>query len=135
MGYLVYVFDDEESVCEIIRIVLESRGYEVETATDGEKGLEMVLNKKPDMLIVDIKMPKLNGYELISRVKMSSDLADIPIIVITSLTTESNHSDDEWRTRLGVQDFISKPFEPLELVERIEKIRNSSKPSPQHPSS
>ena len=131
MSKLVYVLDDEEAVCEIIRIVLESRGYSVATADDGEKGLKMIKEKKPDILIVDLKMPKLNGYELISQLKLNPELADIPIIVITSLTTESEHSDEEWREKMGVQDFISKPFEPLELVERIEKIIGNNTKSPE----
>ena len=131
MSKLVYVLDDEEAVCEIIRIVLERRGYSVATADDGEKGLKMIKEKKPDILIVDLKMPKLNGYELISQLKLNPELADIPIIVITSLTTESEHSDEEWREKMGVQDFISKPFEPLELVERIEKIIGNNTKSPE----
>lgn len=126
MSKLVYILDDEEAVCELLRIVLESRGYSVATADDGEKGLKMIEEKKPDILVVDLKMPKLNGYELISRLKLNPELADIPIIVITSITSESERSDEEWREKMDVQDFISKPFEPLELVERIEKIIGNS---------
>ena len=129
MGTLVYVFDDEESICELMRIVLEGRNYEVGTATDGDKSLKMLLHKKPDIAIIDIKMPRLNGFELISRMKENPDLAQVPIIVITSLTSDSRRSDKEWKERLEVQDFISKPFEPLELVERIEKVLGSQKTS------
>ena len=118
---IVYVLDDEESVCEIMRIVLESRGYDVKTATDGEKGLNLVLEKTPDILLVDIKMPKINGYELINRLKQNPEYSSIPIIVITSLTTDSRRSDDEWKDKLGVQAFISKPFEPLDMVKIIEE--------------
>ncbi len=122
MSSLVYVLDDEESVCELMRIVLESRGYRVDTATDGKKGLKMIQDEKPDLVVVDIKMPKLNGFEVISSMKQDPNLKDIPIIVITYLTSESRRSDDEWKDKMEVQDFISKPFEPLELVERIERI-------------
>lgn len=129
MAPLVYVFDDEEAICELMRIVLEGRNYKVGTATDGEKSLKMLLQKKPDIAVIDIKMPKLNGFELISKMKDNPDLADVPIIVITSLTSDSRRSDQEWKERLQVQDFISKPFEPLELVDRIEKVLGSQKTS------
>ena len=131
MSKLIYVFDDEESICEIMRLVLESRGYQVGTANDGQRGLQMVKEHKPNLIIVSIKMPKLNGYELISQMKMSPDLADIPVIVITSLTSESTRSDEEWQQSMGVQGFVSKPFEPLALVRRIESILgNHNTPSP-----
>ncbi|MCX7766247.1 MAG: response regulator [Candidatus Sumerlaeia bacterium] len=122
MGKLIYVFDDDEEVCEIMRISLEARGYEVATSTDGEIALNMVQERKPDLMVVDIKMPKINGYELISRVRMNPNLADIPIIVITGVTSESRRSNEEWKTKMGVQDFISKPFAPLDLINRIEQI-------------
>ena len=128
MNYSVYVLDDEEPVCEIMRIVLESRGFRVKTATDGEKGLRLVLDEPPDILLVDIKMPKLNGFELINKLKNDPQYASIPIIIITSLTSESRRSDNEWKEKLGVQDFISKPFEPLEMVKRIEAILNINQP-------
>lgn len=122
MGKLIYVFDDDEAVCELMRVALESRGYVVGTTTDGKKALKMVLDKKPDLAVIDIKMPNLSGYELISLLKTTPNLADIPIIVITGVTAESRRSDEEWREKLGVQDFISKPFAPLELVQRIGEI-------------
>ncbi len=122
MEKLIYIFDDDEEVCEIMRISLESRGYRVATSTDGETALKMVLEKKPDLMVVDIKMPKLSGYELISEVKKNPNLSDIPIIVITGITSESRRSNEEWKNKIGVQDFISKPFAPLDLIDRIEKI-------------
>ncbi len=132
MSRLVYVFDDEESICELMRIALESRGYKVKTANDGVEGLAMIKQEKPDLIIVSIKLPKLNGYELVSELKMNADYSDIPIIVITSLTSESTRSDEEWKESLGVQDFISKPFEPLTLIKRIESILGDYKHASSH---
>ncbi len=122
MGKLIYVVDDEKEVCELLRIALETRGYKVRAAFDGEAALKLIKKKKPDLLILDLKMPKMNGYEVINYLRYSEKFADIPIMVLTSLTQASRRSDEDWKESLDVEDFITKPFEPLDIIKRVEKI-------------
>jgi DNA-binding response OmpR family regulator len=122
MAKMVYILDDNREICELVKITLEARGYEVEEAYDGEQGMEMLNKKKPDLVILDLKMPKLNGYELINNIRNDENLSDLPILVLTSLTRGSNKSDKEWGKSLGVEDFITKPFEPTDLVKRVDSL-------------
>lgn len=122
MSKLIYVVDDEKEICELIKIAFESRDFEVEMGFNGEDALNMVKKKKPDLLILDLKMPKMNGYEVLNYLKSSEDYRDLPIIVLTSLTQGSKKSDRDWKQSLEVADFITKPFEPLEVLNRVERV-------------
>jgi len=122
MSKLIYIIDDEKEICELLRIVLESRNYEVQVGYDGGDALMMIEKKKPDLLIIDLRMPKINGYEVIARLKEIPETAQIPIMVLTSLTKGSRKSDDEWKKSMAVQDFITKPFEPLGILKRVQDI-------------
>ena len=122
MSKLIYIIDDEKEVCELLRLTLETRHYDVKIGHDGETCLEMVKKKKPDLLILDLKMPKMNGYELINSLKSSKEYADIPIMVLTIITQGSTKTDEDWKRSLGVEDFLTKPFEPLEMLQRVNKI-------------
>ena len=122
MAKLIYVIDDEKEICELLKITLESRNYNVQTGLNGEEALSMIKKKKPDLLILDLKMPKMNGYEVINHLKSADDTAGIPIMVLTSLTQGSKKKDEEWKASLKVQDFITKPFEPLDILKRIQTI-------------
>ena len=122
MEKLIYVIDDEKEICELLRIAFESRDYKVETGFNGETALKMIKKKKPDLLILDLKMPKMNGYEVINQLKSEKEYADLPIMVLTSLTQGSRKSDEDWKRSLEVEDFITKPFDPLDILKRIQKI-------------
>jgi len=122
MSKLIYIVDDEKEICELLRIVLESRNYAVQVGYDGEDALKMIEKKKPDLLIIDLMMPRKNGCEVIARLKDIPETAHIPIMVLTSLTKGSRKSDEEWKKSLAVQDFITKPFEPLGILKRVQDI-------------
>jgi len=122
MSKLIYIIDDEKEICELLKIVLESRNYEVQVGYDGSDALVMIEKKKPDLLIIDLRMPKINGYEVIARLKETQETAKIPIMVLTSLTKGSRKSDEEWKKSMDVQDFITKPFEPLGILKRVQNI-------------
>ena len=121
-GNLVYMIDDDLELCELVKIALETRNYKVKYALDGEKGLKMLMKKPPDLLLLDIKMPKVTGYELLQKIHSTPKLADIPIIVLTVITKGSRKSDEEWRDSMDVSDFITKPFEPMDLLKRVDRI-------------
>jgi len=119
---VIYVIDDEKDVCEFVKITLETRGMKVLCEYDGESGLKLIHKQKPDLVILDLKMPKMNGYEVVTALKKDPQFQDLPIIIITSLTQESKKSDEQWRKALGVNDFITKPFDPLQLAHKVDLI-------------
>lgn len=133
MPHLVCVIDDEPEVCDLLRITLETRGYNVITCRDGQTGWRTVQERRPDLVILDVLMPGLNGYEVLAKIRSSPELAALPVILITSLTARSLTSDAEWKERTEVTDFLTKPFDPLVLLQRIEAILAPAAPEPQTP--
>ena len=117
---LIVVVDDEEDLCRLVQISLTPRGYDVETAHDGAAGLELIRLRQPALIVLDIKMPRMNGYQVLARLQQEPNLAKIPVIVMTSLTDSSDDTDEDWARRLGVRQFISKPVDPLVIVDAIE---------------
>ncbi len=122
MAETICVIDDDKEICELIRITLETRDYKVIEAYDGEKGLNLVKKKRPDLIILDLKLPKMNGYEVLNHLKNSAQFSNIPVIVLTVLTKGSRKSDEEWGKSMGVEDFITKPFDPLDILKRVRKL-------------
>lgn len=116
MSYKVVAMDDEADILRLIRIKLEKEGFKVTTAIDGEEGLSKVFEVNPDIMIVDVRMPKKNGYEVVSEVKEKMG-KKTPIIII--LTASANPRDIVKGLDGGADDYITKPFSPRELVERI----------------
>jgi len=102
----------------MVAAVLEKRGYTVETASDGEDALNRALARTPDLLITDVMMPKLDGWALVRRLRSHRQLAMLPVIFLTALSSE----DDRIRGfRLGADDYVSKPFRFEELDLRVTK--------------
>lgn len=118
----ILIIDDDEELLDMLRLTFEQSKFKVFTAVNGEEGLLAARSKKPNAIILDIKMPRLNGYEFLSRLKRDPVLGQIPILVLTSLTESVTRSDEEWARSMEVEDFVSKPADPFHLVERIEKI-------------
>jgi CheY-like chemotaxis protein len=102
----------------MVATVLEKRGYSVETAVDGEEALSRALARPPDLLITDVMMPKLDGWSLVRQLRAHSNLAMMPVIFLTALSSE----DDRIRGfRLGADDYVTKPFRFEELDLRVAK--------------
>jgi CheY-like chemotaxis protein len=119
----ILIIDDDADVREVLRIALTSgRDYTVVEAADGEAGLEAMRTEKPQLVLCDLKMPKLNGYQFLVRISKEKDLRQTPVIVLTSLTADSNRTDEEWRQSLGVAGFITKPFQPMDIVGRVDTL-------------
>ena len=113
---LIYIADDEINICKIIKSFLTKAGFNVEVFLDGESLLNAFNLKAPDMLILDLMMPKLDGYELCSIIRSKSS---VPIIFISAKDTET---DKIKGLSLGGDDYLTKPFSPLELIARIQSI-------------
>ncbi|MDQ3370708.1 MAG: response regulator [Myxococcota bacterium] len=114
----VLVADDDAWILRMVATVLEKRGYSVETAVDGEDALARALARPPDLLITDVMMPKMDGWALVRQLRSHSELAMLPVIFLSALSSE----DDRIRGfRLGADDYVTKPFRFEELDLRVTK--------------
>jgi DNA-binding response OmpR family regulator len=114
----VLVADDDAWILRMVATVLEKRGYSVETAVDGEDALARALARTPDLLITDVMMPKMDGWSLVRQLRAHAELAMLPVIFLTALSSE----DDRIRGfRLGADDYVTKPFRFEELDLRVAK--------------
>ena len=113
MGFSILVADDEQGIIDFVTLYLEKDGYTVFTATDGEDELAHIQEEKIDLAILDIMMPKMNGYQLIKKIRAEKN---IPIIF---LTAKDASADKVLGLDIGADDYVTKPFDPLELVARV----------------
>ncbi|MEO0327147.1 MAG: response regulator transcription factor [Pseudomonadota bacterium] len=112
----IALVDDDRNILTSVSIALESEGYKVETYTDGSSALEGLSNNRPDLAIFDIKMPRMDGMELLRRLRQTSDL---PVIFLTS---KDDEIDELFGLKMGADDFIKKPFSQRLLVERVKAV-------------
>ncbi|MEY4071125.1 MAG: hypothetical protein RL721_1739 [Candidatus Eisenbacteria bacterium] len=115
----ILVVDDEIYIVHILDFSLGMEGYEVVTALDGEQALEKAHTEKPDLIVLDIMMPKLDGYETCKRLKADAATKDVPVIL---LSAKGRNIDQKVGFEVGADDYITKPFSPKKLVERINSI-------------
>jgi two-component system alkaline phosphatase synthesis response regulator PhoP len=112
----VLVVDDEADIVSTIQYRLEFCEFEVITATNGKEGLEKAANEKPDLILLDISMPVMNGHEMLERLKNRPDIKDIPVIMLTAY---SDAKDVTKAADLGIADYVTKPFDFTELMGKI----------------
>ncbi|MDI6890646.1 MAG: response regulator [Thermodesulfovibrionales bacterium] len=126
MSAKILVVDDDPDVLEAIGIALEANGYKVITARDGVEGLSKLKEEKPDLMILDLLMPKMDGFEVCKELKdpRRSKYAHIPIIILSSVREDASRRRYELETglQLDVDDYVEKPIEHTILLERIGKI-------------
>lgn len=113
MGFSILVADDEQGIIDFVTLYLEKDGYTVFTATDGKDAWAHIQQEKIDLAILDIMMPKMNGYQLIKKIRAEKN---IPIIF---LTAKDASADKVLGLDIGADDYVTKPFDPLELVARV----------------
>jgi two-component system response regulator ChvI len=112
----IALVDDDRNILTSVSIALETEGYRVETYTDGASALDGLLARPPQLAIFDIKMPRMDGMELLRRLRQKSDL---PVIFLTSKDEEI---DELFGLKMGADDFIRKPFSQRLLVERVKAV-------------
>ena len=115
----ILVVDDEIYIVHILDFSLGMEGYEVLTALDGEQALEKARAEHPDLIVLDIMMPKLDGYETCKMLKADEATRGIPVIL---LSAKGRNVDQKIGFEVGADDYITKPFSPRKLVERINAI-------------
>lgn len=118
----ILVVEDDVDVVEVVRMVLGTKGYEITACYNGDEGLRALEHFRPDLIITDLKMPGMSGMELVKRIRANEAIADIPILVISSLGASVDKPDSFWSLGLGSDDFLSKPFDPLSLLGRVEYL-------------
>ncbi len=119
MVHKIVIAEDEQHIAKLIMFKLEREGFEVAWAKDGGEALGLIRNVKPDLVLLDVMMPVMDGYEVLRKMKESDDIKDVPVIM---LTAKSQEHDIVKGFDLGSDDYIVKPFKPAELVARIRKV-------------
>jgi len=115
----ILVIDDEPDLLSLARARLELAGYDVVTASDGEEGLEKARTSTPDLILLDLMLPKMNGFEVCEALKIDEKYKHIPIII---LTVKFQPVDIRFAKALGADAYITKPFEGKELIEKIKEL-------------
>ncbi len=121
----VLVVDDERNIVQLARMYLASEGYSVESAYDGAEAIEKIKAHPPDLVVLDLMMPKMDGWEVCRRLRQESD---IPVII---LTARGDDVDKILGLELGADDYVTKPFNPRELVARVKAVLRRYSPGEQ----
>jgi DNA-binding response OmpR family regulator len=116
----VVIVEDEQEMIDLIQLILSRRGFDVIGANGGIKGLEAIREHKPDLVLLDLMMPEMDGWQVYQQLKADEDTANIPVIVVTA---KAQNIDKVLGLHIAkVDDYIPKPFSLEELVERIEAV-------------
>ncbi len=120
----VVCVEDEPEMIDLVRLILGRKGFEVIGANGGIEGLEMVRTEKPDLVLLDLMMPDMDGWEVYQQMKADPALREIPVVVVTA---KAQSIDKVLGLHIAkVDDYITKPFGPQELLESVEKILDRS---------
>ena len=114
--HAVLMIDDEASARKLAKLLLEREGYEVLTASNGEEGLILAKVKQPDLILLDVVMPKMDGYQTLKRLREDQDVKQIPVIMVTARGTEHEIATS---FRLGAVFHVDKPYETKDLLQKI----------------
>ena len=120
----ILIVDDDPDVREAVKIILETQPYELIFASNGEECLEQVKKNRPDLIILDLLMPKKDGFEVIKELRGHPSYPRIPILVLTAVKKEAAGRRYELETalRMDVDDYIEKPIQPDDLIDRVKRI-------------
>ena len=121
MGKKILVVDDEIQLVEMVKLRLQANGYIVLTAGDGQEALEKARKEKPDLIILDLMLPKIDGYKVCRMLKFDKIYKAIPIIIFTA---KAQQKDEELGKEMGADAYIAKPFEPEVLLEKMKELLN-----------
>ncbi len=116
----ILVVDDEPDVLQIIQTILKSKGYDVVGVTDGPTALAEARRSRPDLIVCDLMMPGMSGMEFIRQLRKDPEVGRTPIIALSALGANSDKSEEFWKKGLNCDDFMAKPFDPLDLLGRVE---------------
>lgn len=121
----ILVVDDEEHIIKIIAYKLSAAGHSVISARDGQEGLEKARLEKPDLILLDVMMPRLDGFETLALIRRDPETSGIPVFI---LTVKGKEGDRLRGQELGADDYITKPFSPSKLLAQIEEVLHKRVP-------
>ena len=122
----ILVSDDDKNICELLRLYLEKEGYSTVIANDGEEAVEAFKNNSPDIILLDVMLPKLDGWQVCREIRKTSQ---VPIIM---LTAKGETFDKVFGLELGADDYVTKPFESKEVVARIKAVMRRGVKTPEN---
>ncbi|MBN1991496.1 MAG: response regulator [Anaerolineae bacterium] len=122
--YILYI-EDERPVIDLVREALKLAGYKVVGATSGQQGLAMMRERKPDLLLLDLMMPDINGWDVYREMKTDDDLTDIPVVVVSAKVPE--HGRVIIEDLPPVEDYITKPFDVEQLIRSVKNILSNGR--------
>ncbi len=115
----VFVVDDEPDVVELLQTILQAAGFEVEVATDGRSALARLLAKPADLLVLDLMMPDLDGFELLKLLRLDQRAAAMPVLIVSARTGQQDQIES---LQLGANAYLCKPFSPRDLVRQVRAL-------------
>jgi two-component system alkaline phosphatase synthesis response regulator PhoP len=122
MAVKILVCDDERSIVRLIQVNLERQGWEVVPAYDGKEGLEKIRSEKPDIVVLDVMMPYMDGFEVLKNLRRDPQTQNLPVVM---LTAKAQDKDVFEGYHYGADIYLTKPFNPMELVTFIKRIIQS----------
>jgi DNA-binding response OmpR family regulator len=114
----ILLVDDSPTELQLMAKALANKGYELETAPDGEAALAHIMRSRPNLVLLDVIMPRRNGYQICRQIKASPETQDIKVILVTG---KDQDTDRYWGMRQGADDYVTKPFRDADLVASVEK--------------
>src|SRR5471032_1917486 len=121
----VLLIEDDRDIVELVRYNLEREGFQVAAATDGASGLAQIRKTPPDILLLDLMLPKLSGLDICKEIRRDTSLNRLPILI---LTAKGEEADRVVGLELGADDYVTKPFSPRELVARVKALLRRAEP-------
>ncbi len=115
----ILIVEDEESLLKLESILLTAKGYRVTGASDGSEALEALRKEKPDLVLLDVMLPRLDGFEVCKKIKSNPETRSVPVVMLTSLKSREDYTK---AVGAGADAYLTKPFKALQLVETIQSI-------------
>lgn len=120
---VVLIVDDSPTEIHILRGILEKAGYTVLSAEDGESGIQAAIAHKPDVILMDVVMPGINGFQATRQISKNPETATIPVIMVT---TKDQDTDRAWGLRQGAKEYVVKPVKAAELLNKVNMVRGQN---------
>ena len=112
----ILIVDDSPTEIHVLTTILERLGHSIATATNGEEGIAQAKELKPDLILMDVVMPGMNGFQATRQISKDAETSDIPIIIVT---TKDQETDRVWGLRQGAKDYLTKPVDEATLIEKV----------------
>lgn len=122
MAKKILACDDEKHIVRLVQVNLERAGYQVVTANDGKEALQKVADENPDLVVLDVMMPYMDGFEVLQNLRRNPSTRDIPVIMLTAKAQDADVFKG-WQS--GVDCYLTKPFNPMELLSFVKRIFDS----------